>query len=490
LFSGHRDVLIKKSKFFIMRALMVMLFLGISYWLPQMSHNRFNGVVALMTYIVLMASQWFLLGKEIDHRLKIYYRVNSTLDRLVYRLILGMSFITLYFAILSFFPASIIEFVYWSTWVVLGLFYSWPTRGKIVEESLSSELTEFKYLDSFEKTVLGMILLMFLVSIPKVEVGTFWDTDFHMILSQFFLVNYYPFGENLWVRDIALFLHIYIFGAGIFLLCCYSFFRYFLSRRLSLLGIFSILSSWSYSKILEQNPMLAFRSTYSILWVWSTMWCLRSATYRSGLIIGLIGFWGTLINKNYALMSLLQIIIISYQLKTQKQQTQWFRLQFLKYASFGFFLSLMVLSIGPYSMKIWKNWQIFGMTYLNDLLWITKQKAFFFLSVLGLGIVCFFFLRSGKSFFEQIGLNKKNMQELLLYYGVLLVVGILLDVSLITKFSMMWPVAFLSLVPLEWLFISIKRFRSRRNLIYALYLLICLLDSHFEGRVKILLSNF
>ena len=43
----------------------------------------------LLVYLIFMIGQWYLLGKEIDHRLKIYYRVNSSMDRTVYRIFTG-----------------------------------------------------------------------------------------------------------------------------------------------------------------------------------------------------------------------------------------------------------------------------------------------------------------------------------------------------------------------------------------------------------------
>ena len=57
-------------------------------------------------------------------------------------------------------------------------------------------------------------------------------------------------------------------------------------------------------------------------------------------------------------------------------------------------------------------------------------------------------------------------------------------------FSMMWMLAFMSLIPLELVFQSISRLRSNRNMIYLIYILICLLDSHFEGRVKVFIRIF
>ena len=58
----------------------------------------------MLLYITFIVCQWFLLGKEIDYRLKIYFRVNSSMDRVAYRLLLGMCFFILYFNVISFFP--------------------------------------------------------------------------------------------------------------------------------------------------------------------------------------------------------------------------------------------------------------------------------------------------------------------------------------------------------------------------------------------------
>jgi hypothetical protein len=54
----------------------------------------------------------------------------------------------------------------------------------------------------------------------------------------------------------------------------------------------------------------------------------------------------------------------------------------------------------------------------------------------------------------------------------------------------MWILALLSLIPIEILFQTLSKLRSSRNMIYLIYILICLLDSHFEGRLKIFLKMF
>ena len=82
-----------KSKFFILRVLSYLSFLMIPILSPHVAGFPAGLQGFLVTlYVLFILSQWFLLGKEIDHRLKIYFRVNSSIDRVVYRLFLGMFF--------------------------------------------------------------------------------------------------------------------------------------------------------------------------------------------------------------------------------------------------------------------------------------------------------------------------------------------------------------------------------------------------------------
>src|SRR5690606_35595065 len=129
--------------------------------------NLFTQSLLMLAYLLFMAGQWYLLGKEIDHRLKIYFRANSSIDRVLYRVIIGNATMVLVFNIMSFIPESIVRHFFWGFFGVLGLCYSWPTRAKIIVESVSTQFTEYKYLDSFEKTVLFLILAMFLASMPS-----------------------------------------------------------------------------------------------------------------------------------------------------------------------------------------------------------------------------------------------------------------------------------------------------------------------------------
>lgn len=157
-----------KWKFFTFRIVSYFSFLLIPVYVQKGLELKPLALAALMTlYILFIVSQWFLLGKEIDHRLKIYFRVNSSIDRVVYRLFLGMFFFILLFNMINFLDSKWVYNSYWITWSLLGLFYSRPTRGKIIQESVSSNFGEFKFLDRFEKTLVALILLMFVFSVPE-----------------------------------------------------------------------------------------------------------------------------------------------------------------------------------------------------------------------------------------------------------------------------------------------------------------------------------
>ena len=201
--ASNSGILYLKSKFFLIRVLTYFGFLLIPIWVPKtLAVPSGIQVITMALYILFMCSQWFFLGKEIDHRLKIYFRVNSSMDRLVYRLFLGMFFFILYFNGLNLLPHKHVYNLFWVTWVILGLFYSWPTRGKIIKESVTSNFSEFRYLDSFEKTLVFLIILIFSISIPDLPtienpeaLKLFFDPSekISAFWWNFLKVNYYPF---------------------------------------------------------------------------------------------------------------------------------------------------------------------------------------------------------------------------------------------------------------------------------------------------------
>jgi hypothetical protein len=87
-------------------------------------------------------------------------------------------------------------------------------------------------------------------------------------------------------------------------------------------------------------------------------------------------------------------------------------------------------------------------------------------------------------------LDVKRLRELSLLVLCLLVLSLVVEKDLAQSFGMLWFVVFLCILPLEWIFQSISRLRSRRNFIYVIYIVLCLLDSHFEGRIRILYNFY
>lgn len=491
----NSGILYLKSKFFLIRVVTYFSFLLLPVWIQKSLHlsPALQGGM-MVFYILFLTSQWFLLGKEIDHRLKIYFRVNSSIDRVVYRLHLGMVFFVLYFNMLSFLPSKWIYNCFWVTWVLLGLFYSWPTRGKIIKESVTTNFTEFRYLDSFEKTLVALIVLLFVFSIPELPTLTnsaalklFFDPleRFSSHYWDFLIVNYYPFYKYPELLKIAWSLHFYFVGIGLFLLTFYALLRFFVSRRLSLLGVFALISSWSFSKILAANYGYSIATTYSLIWVWTLLWVAKSETYRAGLFLGIIGYLGAIINQSWSFLVLIQLFLTYFFFL--KEKSAWYKKQLTKYAIFGMVFTLLVLltHYGSFS-----NLMRLDVNYLHEVMRIFDRKAFFSLSFFG--VIILILKLSSKNFplIKNLKFDDFRIYQFLICIFALLFYGFVFDKSLVSSFSIMWPITLLSLVPLELLFQSISRLRSSRNMIYLIYILICLLDSHFEGRVKIFLKLF
>lgn len=490
--SGH---LLVKSKFFIFRALSYFSFLLIPLYV-QKSLDLHAGLQAVfMTmYILFVVAQWFLLGKEIDHRLKIYFRVNSSVDRIIYRIFLGLFFFVILFNLIALLPSKWIYNSFWVTWSLLGLFYSWPTRGKIIQESVSSNFGEFRFLDGFEKTLVTFILIMFFVSLPDYPplmgneaMKLFYDPLEKIAgpLWNFITVNYYPFRSYPILNRAAWSLHFYLVNMGLFLLLFYAFLRYFVSRRLSLLGVFSLVSTWSFTKIFVHNIEFGMLTTFSLLWIWTTLWVSKSSTYRAGLFLGLVGYWGTLINQSFAPLLWIQVLLLYFVYL--KDRTYWFRNQFLRYTSFGFTLSFIVLlnHLDHFFAGMFQ-----GNNLWNQFWFEVNRKAFFSLSIFGFVIFLMIYLKKQMNLFRETSFDRDYLKIFWTSFLICIVYSLIVDPYIFKGFALIWPMAFLSLIPIEVLFQSISRLRSKRNMIFLIYILICLLDSHFEGRVKIFLKIF
>lgn len=490
------DILKVKYKFFINRIVAYFSFLFIPIWIQNtVEMNLVLHSITLLVYMMFMGGQWYLLGKEVDHRLGIYYRANSSMDRILYRLVLGNVFFIILFNIISLFPESIIEYIFWSIFVVLGLFYSWPTRGKIIEESMTGQFGEFRFLDSFEKTILILIVLMATCSLPEISLfeniealKLYFDPaeKMHFMIWNFLSVNFIPFSHYPHLYNLSWSYHFFFNGIAIYLLAFYSVARFFLSRRLSILAIFSIVSTWSFAKIVGTNVVLSYTTTYLLVWVWSILWTTKSSTYRSGLFTGLVLAWGSMINIHY--LYLMPISLSFVYLVFLKDRTKWYRNQWLKYNILGILMTVFVASTH------FEFGKVFAGVGFNGLYEVIAEfiyrKAFFTLSIFGISLLTLHYMGFFKKYLSFVTFDKAKLNELIFCMLVITVLGLTFSKVYVEGFSYMWILAFLSLIPLEWIFQSISRLRSKRNLIYALYILVCLLDSHFEGRLRIIGKMF
>lgn len=486
------DIRVQKYKFFINRIVIYFIFFLFPLLLPHIIKlNLFFQSIALLSYMTFMGGQWYLLGKEIDHRLRIYYRANSSMDRFLYRLLIGSLIVLLYFNFISLFPNSISNILYWSFFVLLGLFYSWPTRGKIIEESMSDQFSEFKFLDSFEKTVLYLTFSMFLVTLP--EIPLFENIDalklyfdpfekIHQLQWNFLSVNYLPFLNHPHLFNISWSFHFYFYGMAFYLIAIYGTLRFFVSRRLSILGTFAAISTWSIPKLLDVEIISIYTTSYSVIWIWAFLWSTKSSTYRSGLFVGLLNFYGIMINANFFLLYPIQLMLTYFFFLPEK--TNWYKKQWLKYNFLGIFLCTLALLGHTNGLNLFNGFGINSFySFAQTTFW---RKAFYSLSPIGLFLILSLLFNKKSGYFKTINLDKFLLKEISISFLVIFLLGLFVEKDLIRGFSLYWLFVFLSLIPLEWIFQSISRLRSKRNVIYIMYILVCLLDSHFEGRLRII----
>lgn len=488
-------IIFLKSKFFLYRIVSYFSFLLIPVYVQKSLDVRpVYQFLLMVLYSGFIMSQWFFLGKEIDHRLKIYFRVNSSIDRVVYRLFLGMFSFIIIFNLLYLLPNKWVYNFFWVIWGMLGLFYSWPTRGKIIQESVTTNFSEFKYLDAFEKTLVSLIVLMVIVSVPllpelvqREALILYFDPSqqVNSVFWNFLTVTYFPFKGYPTLFKMGWCTYFYAVNISLYLLTFYAFLRFFISRRLSLLGVFAFISSWSVSKLLVSDYGSTLTEMYSLLWIWGLLWVTKSSTYRTGLFLGLLGFYGAILNQSYVILSLFQIgVLLLYFLK---DKTPWFKRQTFKYASFGLILMLLLVS---FNLNIFSSFDPGGFDFLENMKMIIDRKAFFTLSVFGLLIVVLKRTTPKLTPFAALHFDKVRVDELNIGLILIFVFGVLINGLTTQGFSLLWVMAFYSLIPLEVVFLQITRLRSSRNMIYLIYILICLLDSHFEGRFKIFLDLF
>jgi hypothetical protein len=169
-----------------------------------------------------------------------------------------------------------------------------------------------------------------------------------------------------------------------------------------------------------------------------------------------------------------------------KSKTKWYRRQLIKYASGGILFAIIlavtgssdVLQIRPSHLSSW----------FNNLATLIDQKAFYTLFFIGMIFLVLRLNENIKQRMSELKIEDVKILQIFSIYLIITVYGLVFEPMFVVGFSSIWVLAFLALLPLEWIFQSISRLRSRRNMIYVIYIMVCLLDSHFEGRVKTFLK--
>lgn len=493
----EKSIVLAKSRFFLTRIITYFSLILLPVWIHKLVplHLSFHYFITLL-FLMFQMSQWYLLAKEIDYRFKVHIRTNSSMERTLYRFIVGQIIMVSYFSILKFVPQSIFNHFYWGTWVLLGLYYSWPTRGKIIQESVSTDFNEYRFLDSFEKTTFFLIILTVLISIPfvphfdSIDVLRLYIDPQSYIHNAFWDYLYfvsYPFHKFPKLLNLSVSLYIYIVCSVLLLLSFYSILRYFFSRRICLLSSFVFLSCWAFSKALQLSILEIIFSTATICWVWACFWSLKASNYRAGLITGLVCAWATLFHPSYYFLYWFMLLFV-FNI-TKAPLTMWFKHQVFRYTTLGgiyafyIFITHQDHHLFKFSLNQWHQW--YNMSYTTIF-----SKSFF--ALIPLGFIALIFKR--KSLLNSVLWKNFSSDEKIWNISLLFLAPIFLGMFVFPPVFGIYVVLIiltsLSVIPLEQFFHLSQHKKSQRNMIFLSYLLIALLDSHMEGRVKILIGQF
>jgi len=429
----------------------------------------------------------YFIGVYLDYIFKIYYHLNSSLDRMIYRIVFGSSLLSFiyYFTTLLFGDGATV-FVTYPLVIINGLFSIYPTTAKLIFSSISSNLGELKHLDKLEKMLLGIFIIYFISSTPNIN---FIDNLGYKsyLTSDFFHLNFtlvrelFKFGEN----HTQLLGYFYYFLGGMYYLVIYSFFRFFFSRRVSLIGILAIVSNWNLVKIIYGNFTVYGSSLYLLSFIWALIWVGSSKSYRTNLFFGMILALSSHHPFNISFVFLI-IGLVSIFL-TSALRTNWAKLQSLKYMSFGLILTFLFWALGYFvvdNFSVHQSWPF----SIN----LFFKKSFNILGVLG----CLLFFTT--YFLNRVRRTQKtvpffNHSNYLLFTFLFTVVvwalsngGQHFDISAFLFFV----IVLFSLPILEIVLNTFGFFHSKRNLIFFLYILFSILDSHLESRIKTFISMF
>lgn len=429
----------------------------------------------------------YFLGLYLDYVFKIYYHLNSSLDRMIYRIIFGSSLLAFIYSFFSaiFGQSSTIYLTY--SLIIINLIFSiYPTTAKLIFSSMSSNLGELKHLDKVEKMLLGIFLIYFICSIPNIQ---FVDiSGYNSFLTLDFFHQNFIFARDLFNRistQTQLLGYFYFFLGGMYYLIAYSFFRFFFSRRVALIGILALVSNWNLIKLVYGDFTVYGTALYLLSFLWGVIWVGSSKSYRTNLFFGMIL---ALSSHHQFLISLSFFIIgLSSIFLTSGLRTTWAKLQSLKYMSFGLVLTLIFWTVDFFNSGKYESQANLFFSFNNFF-----KKSFNILGILGSILFLIFYIGAKTGYIQKV-VSFLNHSHYLFFSMIFTLVvwfssngGSYFDISSFLYFI----IVLFSLPILELVLNTFGFFHPKRNLIFFLYILFAILDSHLESRIKTLISIF
>ena len=465
----------KKLLFTLKRAGLFGLFITVSIFSSFSSVNIGNFLFSFLL-IGFFIFNFYLFGDLSEYLFKVHYKVTSSIDRLISRTLLGYFLVV---CVKFFFNSSFFSFFSYLFLAINFLYFSYPTRSRLYGLSVKSHFSEFRFLDKLEKTTFFLIIFFFLFSIPdnSNEVGdVFIDGVFGHILS---LIK-----VNL-NTSLVLVSYKYLFYFSLTLVCLYSVFRNFFSRRVCLFGILLLQTNWSFYKLYSGNlDILPYCALVSAL-LWLCLFAIKGLSYRLGLLSGLFLPASFALNYNFLFSCTLGFLFIFF---TNRKKGAWYNLQFFKYALMGLlFYLIMYLNVeraffeGFYTLP----------ELLDSTVQVLKRKAFFINVFLSLVVLSISPVLGNIKLSKWASANKRLVWvvfSLLIYWCAFSYVRVSPLDSMLSVFIIIS--VFLSLPVIDFVFWSLNPFRDMKTGVFFLFLSFVLLDSHLEGRIKVFLRFF
>ena len=160
---------LKKQIIFILINLPIYIY----FYFPGIMSDYLLGLL----FVLSIATNFFISGRMIELSSNLKYRVNSSLDRPLTKICLGG---LLWSLMLSFESPNISVIL---LIIANNIFFTYPTSNRVKRNDVIYHLSEFKFLDRFEKVLLFLTGFFLFVSAYRSEI--FWPDIFNRVHPYF-----------------------------------------------------------------------------------------------------------------------------------------------------------------------------------------------------------------------------------------------------------------------------------------------------------------